>query len=421
MIHQIGAKLRLQINAFSGQLCRPFGKVKAQFIAQMIFGICSGGSVRLTEIGRTLNEPIALKNTHKRLDRNLADPRLARELSAQILRQAAPLVKTDSLLIIDPSDITKKYARKMEYLAEVHDGSAGVIGRGYWLCPVVAAEVRGERITPLAAPLWSQKAEDFISENDEVLSVVRGVLAATDQRGIIVYDRGGDRGALYQEWAADERIHFLIRQRGDRHLRYQKKQVSTAELARRCKLLYTEKVVKIQEGREKIYLISFGYLPVRLPAHSERQLYLVVVKGFGKEPLLLLTTEPMRRERKTLWWAVEAYLTRWRIEDSIRFIKQSYNLEDIRLLTYQRLKNMLTLVLASAYFTATWLGEKTKLEILAMHVMEVSQRIFGVPDFKYYALADGIRVILKRVGKGPLEKPRPLKNTQLLLLPEKMG
>lgn len=421
MIHQIGAKLRQQICAFSGQLCRAFGLTKSRFIEQMIFGICAGGSVRLTEIARALNEPIKLKATHKRLDRNLADPSLARELGAQILRQAAPQVKADSLVIVDPSDIIKKYARKMEHLAQVHDGSQGVIGNGYWFCPVVAAEVGGERITPLAATLWSQEAREFSSENSEILQLVRQVLEATNKRGIIVYDRGGDRGVLYDEWVADPAIHFLIRQVGKRDLLYKKRKVRTSELAGRCKLPYSEKVVKIKDGAEKVFIISFGFLPVRLPAQPQRQLYLVVVKGFGQEPLLLLTTEPLRRERKTLWWAVEAYLTRWRIEDSIRFIKQSYNLEDIRLLSYQRLKNMLALVLAAAYFTATWLGEKTKLEILAMHVLELSKRIFGVPDFKYYALAEGLKAVLKRVGKGPRDDNAAPENPQLLLLPEKMG
>ena len=51
---------------------------------------------------------------------------------------------------------------------------------------------------------------------------------------------------------------------------------------------------------------------------------MVVVAGFGKEPLLLLTTERMENKRQWLWWAIEAYLTRWRIEETIRFVKQSY-------------------------------------------------------------------------------------------------
>jgi len=36
---------------------------------------------------------------------------------------------------------------------------------------------------------------------------------------------------------------------------------------------------------------------------------------------------------------LEIYLIRWRCEESFHFIKQEYNLEDIRLLTYEGLKN----------------------------------------------------------------------------------
>ncbi len=34
--------------------------------------------------------------------------------------------------------------------------------------------------------------------------------------------------------------------------------------------------------------------------------------------------------------------------------------------------------------------------------MDEAKRIFGVPDFRYYALADGVSTILGRIGKGPL-------------------
>ena len=49
-----------------------------------------------------------------------------------------------------------------------------------------------------------------------------------------------------------------------------------------------------------------------------------------------------------------------------------------------------------------WLGAKTKLTILSMHVMEASKRIFGILDFRYYALADGMKAVFKSVGKGPI-------------------
>jgi hypothetical protein len=36
------------------------------------------------------------------------------------------------------------------------------------------------------------------------------------------------------------------------------------------------------------------------------------------------------------------------------------------------------------------IGYKPKIHILALHALNASQRIFGIPDFRYYALADGI-------------------------------
>jgi hypothetical protein len=73
-------------------------------------------------------------------------------------------------------------------------------------------------------------------------------------------------------------------------------------------------------------------LPLKLPCREE-QLYLMVVRGFGKEPMMLLINQPVKRSRESIWGIVESYLTRWRIEETLRFIKQIYNPEDIRLLT----------------------------------------------------------------------------------------
>ena len=83
----------------------------------------------------------------------------------------------------------------------------------------------------------------------------------------------------------------------------------------------------------------------------------------------------------------------------IRFIKQSYRLEHMRLLDYQRLKNLAALVVAVAYFAAAWLGKKVKLDALAKHVAKVSRKMFEVPEFFYYAIADGLRWLFVRHGR----------------------
>ncbi len=150
---------------------------------------------------------------------------------------------------------------------------------------------------------------------------------------------------------------------------------------------------------------------VSLPAFPDRQLRLIVLHGFGEKPLMILTTEPVTDSRKSLWWAIEAYLTRWRIEDTLRFAKQSYALEDVRVLGYQSLKNMMALALLAMSFSMLWLGQKDKLAVLARHALKAAKRLFGIPDFRYYALADGLAEILSKRTKAPFNKRRDLTNT----------
>ena len=150
-----------------------------------------------------------------------------------------------------------------------------------------------------------------------------------------------------------------------------------------------------------MYTVSYGYRHVRLPDRREN-LNLVVVRGLGENPLLLLTSLPMRRNREVLWAVVGSYLARWRVEETIRFIKQSYSLEDIRVLTYRRLRNLVALVLAASFFAAVYLGERLQASVPARRVLKAAKRIYGIPAFHCYALADGIAAILRRAGGGPL-------------------
>ncbi|MHB1857425.1 MAG: hypothetical protein ACYCPM_08310 [Acidobacteriaceae bacterium] len=102
-------------------------------------------------------------------------------------------------------------------------------------------------------------------------------------------------------------------------------------------------------------------------------------------------------------------------QETFRFLKQSYNLEDIRVLKYQRLKNLVVLVTAAAYFAATFLGQKMKLRILCEKLLIISQRFFGIPPFRFYALADGIKRILSQTSFDPPQQTPPSLQMELLL------
>jgi hypothetical protein len=63
---------------------------------------------------------------------------------------------------------------------------------------------------------------------------------------------------------------------------------SVAELGGRCRLRYQARIIKIQDGQERSYNLRYGVERIRLAGRDE-SLHLVVIAGFGQEPILLLT------------------------------------------------------------------------------------------------------------------------------------
>jgi hypothetical protein len=411
---RIAKKLRDKIGVFSGELSHGLSKVSKRFVREMIYGIQASQSVVLTKIARTLEEPISIKKLEERLSRQLLREGLGQKIQKNLLRMGSALVGRDTLLILDPSDIRKKYAKKMQYLARVHDGSENELGNGYWTCNVVATEIDGSTIVPLVGRLYSAKAPEFIGENGEILKVMGLVSRATKDKGIWVIDRGGDRRNLIISML-QRNYRFLIRLIGNRTVIWAGKEVLVNELANSCPMLYAETVVKVDDGKEKVYHIEFGYRNICFPGRDE-DLGLVVVRGFGQEPMMLLTTEPLHKSRKVLWRLVRAYIRRWSIEETIRYIKQSYELEDVRVLNYRSLQNIMPLVYAAAYFAAVLLDTASKLKVMAGYVLKAAKRVFGIPEFHYYCIADGLTSIFMRYP-GRISETFACEMAQAMLFP----
>ncbi len=103
---------------------------------------------------------------------------------------------------------------------------------------------------------------------------------------------------------------------------------------------------------------------------------------------------------KELYRIVEIYLTRWKCDECYRYIKQSYNLEDIRVRSYNSIRNITVLIHAIAYFTSIFMGVLLKLKVMVQKIFLLSKRLFGVPTFFNYAMADSIYELLKITKTG---------------------
>ena len=328
--------------------------------------------------------------------------------------EGAAAVDEETVLAFDLGDVRKTYAKKMEYLGHVRDGSTGEIVPGYWVCEVLAAHPNGEKVTPLYGELYAQKAEDFTSENDQLLKAIGSVSAATKKKGIWAIDRGGDRRKIIIP-LVDNELQFVIRQDGDRHILLPRgAKHSVGQAARWCKTPH-ELVVEVErEGHLEKKHLQLGGMPVRLPERPEVQLWLIVIRGLAAHPIMLLTNVPPPKGKNHAEWIADIYLTRWKCEEAYRFIKQSYHLEDVRVRSYTALRNTYALVHAVFYFVSVIVGTKAKLNLIFKKVCQKAKRFYEIATFFQYAVADGIHRLLFTSRTGPHEPSTDRSTGQLV-------
>jgi hypothetical protein len=384
---KIGIKIKEQIEIFSEKIAENLFKPKKKFISQIIFGIQASRDIKLSSISRSLNEEIKLIKVENRLSRQMQQEDLTAEINKKLIKEGARRIGKETVLAVDLSDINKRFAKKMEYLTDVWNGSEGRVDKGYWICEVVGAEVKGEEVTPMYSELYSQDARDFESENKQIIKAVEEVNKEVCGRGIWVIDRGGDRSKIIIK-LNEMRVSFVIRMNLRRNIMDRDQEGrNVLEFAKgfRCDEKINVKIEK--EGYEEEIEVSLGV--ARGIKVCGIRLNLVVVKGFGEEPMILLTNVEKTGEE-----ILEIYLTRWKCEESFRFLKQEYHLEDVRVRSYVGLRNTVVLLEAVFYFLSVHIGRRLKMNILLKKILEKAKRFFQVSVFKQYAIADGIYRIL---------------------------
>ena len=389
----LNSNLKRGILKFSEKISKKFSRPVMKFICNMIYGILSSKSCLLSEIARNLNEKISLKKTVTRLSRNLNDFDGGEELFEAYLEAIKSRYNDKSVLIIDGSDITKPASTKLEGLCEVRDGSTGEIGTGYH---TLGAAVLSDRKLPYGvySRIYSSKEKDFTSEDNENLKCFEFLSKHFSKSNIRTMDRGFDCNKYY-EYFIKHNEKFIIRAKKNRNVIYKNSTVNILELANRFKGKYKLEY-RDKSGMKRSVKISI--IPIRLCEFRKTELNLVVVYGFGKTPMMLITN--LKSDDKRLCTAVcKVYLMRWRIEEYFKFKKQSFDFENLRVQSLKSIRNLDLLLTIAIGYVAELSGKSENIKLRA-EIIEVSKRLFGVPSFVYYAVADSIFEILKLVKSG---------------------
>jgi hypothetical protein len=383
----ITKRVQEQIFRFGRRITKGLKKSRRRFISQMIYGIQASRDIKISNICRSLDEEIKLIKTEQRLSRQLSTEDLTDHFNESVIKEGANKIKRDTVLAWDLSDIQKPFAKKMDLLSEVWDGSEKEVGLGYCINSVIAADVREGYLIPLYSELYSHKAKDFGSENQQIFKALGMVNKQLKGRGIWAMDRGADRREIVEELGR-LKARYVIRCRGDRLVETrQGRWLSIREIVERTRSNRRYKVTVDEQGHKEEKEIMLG---IRKDVKVEGiRMDIVVVRGFGQKPLMLMTNVDKEPED-----ILDIYLTRWKCEESFRFLKQEYHLEDVRVRSYTGLRNTIAIMHAVFYFLSVYLHRSLRVNILLEKILEKAKRFFEVPVFKYYAIADGIYRLL---------------------------
>jgi len=399
------SRFKAQLSKFSGIISKPFCKTTQRFFREMLHGIQASKDIKLSNIGRSLQEDIELIKTEDRLSRNLSKEDFSDHINQEIIRLADDKITDDMVISIDPGDIMKPYAKVMENLCGIWDGSESEAATGYHLCQVTAANLEHNKIVPIYCEAYSSKEEGYVSSIEKVKNVISKVIEKTGTQGIWAIDRMGDCEDIINHFTGND-LKFVTRLKLNRWLNTTNKNggkicVQAERLDRHMNIIHKAQITKIDDGKETVINITFGITKVALPDNLNKWYYAVVIKGFGQHPMVLITNlEVNIKESKAIYSVVEVYLTRWKCDECYRYIKQSYNLEDVRVRSYIAIRNTVAMVHAIAYFTSVYMGLSLKLKVAVQKIFILSKRFFGVPTFFQYAMTDGIFELLKKARTG---------------------
>jgi len=404
-------KVRLAgwLDGLPAGVSRPVRKL----MLECVFGMLASGSMRLSEMARSLQEPVRLHHTVKRLSRMLGKHReIARAAEELQLSRLGPRVTEEMIVAVDPGDLNRDGAEKSECRCRVRDGDTGEIVGGYPLMTVVARDVRTGSTLPLLTRLLSSARYGFRSENWDLLSVMDRVARHLPGKRLWVVDRGGDRGELWEHWLSRD-WDVLVRVMNLRHWEWRDGRYTAQEIARLLPLKHRGRLRRNGEDE-----VCFGITHVRLPAHAEHPLWMVVVRHGKREPMVLVTSREVRGRRQGERM-IQAYMDRWACEEAYRFTKQGFQAERLQARRFATLQNLVALASLAWGFLAAYEHEA---ETLVERARRLKPR--KRPSFPFYTLIRGWQRLFaaaREVFYSWLRGKRPNAPPQLPLFPPNLG
>lgn len=405
MIQKMQGKYSQYIKKHFQSLSKP----EQKFLKDSCFGILSSQSCIVRRTAQSLHEKISSKKTQERLIYHLDKADMNEQISQNLLQRQSHKLKKGSLIIVDPSDIVKKYASQMEGLSKVRDGNDGKWKDGYDVLDIVGVnrEREGISILPIHSELYSKTLEiDTIKS--KLFDRIVDIIVHSNNRGTFVFDRGFDDRKVIKELHQHD-ASYIIRMKKVRDIYVNGERSNIASVANQTKLRYRfhpQRGTTITAGMISVGIRSNPH-HVKNPTLLEAKLVVAKIRskrrnGSYKSGIfyfLCHLNDAALTERDMVKYILESYRLRWKIEEVHRQVKNDFGWEDIQLQTYRRLQTMNTLLwvaISFLYSLDQWKYKLTK--VFTNLMLEKNNKLLDLNKFIYYKLAVVIKYCFNKIG-----------------------
>lgn len=387
-------EMKREILNFSEKISKNLNKSKNKFIKDIEYGIAASGSCLISDISRSLNEDIKLKNTIERLCDNLNSFDDAETLYNNYIEEIGDIYGKEPVVLFDDSDISKVYGKKFEDLDDVIDASSQdkKVTKGYHVCEATILTEKEKQLISVYSQIYSCKSKDFKSMNDYTFKSIETAKKVINRKFTGVFDRGYDDNKII-DYMDDN--YFIIRMNDRRNFLFKGKKKNAYEEAKKRKGK-VRMTLWFDDNEE--YEVYISHTKVTLP-HNGKDYELVFCYGLSEErPLILLTNRKIHSKDDVIK-VVRLYFSRWRIEEYFRAKKQEYEFENIRLRTLKGINN-LNLFLTIHLGHMNKLAEEINRKLLSIKIIEASKSIRNKVIIWMSQFARGIKQILSYAHTG---------------------
>lgn len=288
------------IRAIGSHLSKPQQKA----IREVLIGLLIYGTPILNHLN--INTKLRIVKQSERYRRNLENVVIEEQVQKRIFRML-PEIGDDTVIAYDLSDIAKPHAKVMEGLSNIFDGSERKVSIGY--------STHGVSIHNLPV-IFRLHDADRKTINQTRRRIINEVVEKTGKKGIWVFDRGNDDQKLFS-FLSQKELRFIVRIKRNRKVIIKE----------------TGEYLSIQDIEEGSYRII-------LPTTKEE--YMLVVKKWdiSHPPIRVITNVEDKKTEEI----IETYLARWEVENIFKQMKTKFSLEQVRLLSMNKIKSLLALI-----------------------------------------------------------------------------